>query len=384
MKSGVGYRYHLTPILYLVILIWKNTLLRKLLQRNKYMKKQTNKQYHDSYSLKHHNHNISRDNLKHHKKYAPMSRQDIIARGIEAMNPLKKILTVPNIFSFIHNPEESIDFVNSINSYVEGGKKSFFISMKYVEDLTVDVLLYIVSMDKIFKQKYGDISLTIRIPQDKRLKYLVYTSGIQEYFKGDGGSFPIPKDGFLPIMDGGRSGDGDIIDDAITCQKAVDFTESSFDFNTNKKDHLTDLYVALAELMENTDEHAYTKDDCLNDWYLYANKIQDRVIFYYFDNGEGILNTIRTTTMEKALKKFGYTQEEKLLKSAFDGELRSNTKLPYRGKGLLDINHYLENEDIVAFMVLTNNAMYSKLDGITSSKKLKNNFQGTFFLWVIE
>jgi len=349
------------------------------------MKKQKNKQYHDSYSVKHHSHNIARDNLKHHKKYAPMSRQNIIARGIEAMNPLKKILIAPNIFSFIHNPEESIAFVNGINNYVENGIKALFINMKEVEDLTVDVLLYIVSMDRIFKKKYGDISLTIRIPQDKVLKYRIFTSGIQEYFKGNGEKFPIPDQGFFPIKAGSGTNNEDYVDDAENCGLAIDFTKESFNNDPKKKQHLRDLYIALAELMENTEDHAYiNKKDCLNDWYLYANKIEDRVIFYYFDNGEGIINTIRTTKMEDALKKIGYTKEEKLLASAFNGELRSNTNLPYRGKGLMDINHYLENEDIVAFMVLTNNVIYSKLNDVISSEKLKNNFQGTFFLWVIE
>ena len=346
------------------------------------MKKLKDKTYQVSTSKKRSEHNLRRKDIP----YSPYSSEENSStntyqnqhkqnagRGTKMIPPPK--------FSFIHNTDESIAFFDRLNEHVNKGIKKIFIDMRKLQDLSVDVLLYIVSMDKIFKEEDKNISLTIRIPRDPLLAYKVYTSGIQDYFSANGKEFPIPKEGFFPIRDGRRNEADEEKDDGKICGDAVDFAKQFFDgHDEKKKKHFIMLYEALAELMQNTDDHAYDTDSIIDNWYLYANKTDNGVAFYFFDNGQGIIKTARKSIIETLSQTIGLEQTNILL-SVLNGEFRSQTKLSYRGKGLPQVNDYLQNDDIIGFMVLTNKVGYYKTSSDATFKKLNNNFKGTFFLW---
>ncbi|HIP35940.1 MAG TPA: hypothetical protein EYG85_03705 [Crocinitomix sp.] len=255
--------------------------------------------------------------------------------------------------------------------------------MKDVEELSIEVLLYIISLDKIYKKEI-DIHLHIEVPKKKELKSIMIVSGFSQYFHPN---IPLPKidkKNIFPICDG-LTNRLENQDDAMSCAKAVDFTKSFFDKSIHKDQIFRLLYISLAELMLNTEHHAYDIDEeekIVDNWYLFGMKSETEITFYFFDNGKGITKTARKKIKEKALE-FINLEPKNILKSIFSGEFRTRTGYGHRGKGLPQINQLLTNDKIGLSLVLTNKTFRIFENKKEKYGKLPYDFKGSLFIWTM-
>lgn len=143
------------------------------------------------------------------------------------------------------------------------------------------------------------------------------------------------------------------------------------------------LYSGLGEMMRNSIEHAFEKDQKII-WHLGLNHIEESnmVKFTFVDNGDGIINTYRNR--ENAIFnriKYVLKSNAEILKTAFEDGIQSRTGLPWRGKGLPTIFELYQDRIISNLVVISNNA-YLDFDR-NLFIKLRVNYSGTFYYWEI-
>jgi hypothetical protein len=321
---------------------------------------------------------------REHKKYSNKEYEEYVKGRIDLKSDIKNI-PAPLTFSFIYNCDESLEFFDKFFNAINEGYTKFHFDMTNIKDLGIETLLYIISLDKIYKEKIN-MSLKISIPKRKELKYKMIVSGFIKYFRANVEINNIDEETIFPICDGASNKFKDK-DDGETCGEAVDFAKKFVSEDKHKDGIYRLLYVSLAELMLNTEHHAYDEDDnenIINNWYLYAVKLEIGIAFYFFDNGKGITKTARKKILDKAFGLIGLEQTN-ILKSVLDGDFRSKTGLPNRGKGLPQINELLTYNSVVLSVILTNKVLYTNTvtDNKFTFKKVKYNFRGSLFVCVL-
>lgn len=285
-------------------------------------------------------------------------------------------------FSLINNNEESLKFFNDFFDLIDRGYYKFLFNMREVKKLDIEVLLYIISLDKIYKEKIN-IQLNIKVPTEQTLKYIMIASGFTKYFKSNVDIDEIDEENIFPICDGATNRLNKK-DDARTCADAVDFAKKFFDYSERKNQIFRLLYTSLAELMLNTDNHAYdedVEDSIINNWYLFAVKIGDNILFYFFDNGKGITKTARPKIIDKAYGLINLEQKN-ILQSVLNGEFRSKTGIRHRGKGLPQINDLLTDNQVGLSVILTNR-VFRYHSNKEEYQKVPYDFRGSLFIWTI-
>jgi len=294
----------------------------------------------------------------------------------------RKTLDAPIHFSLINNDEESLKFFDDFMSFIEKGYYKFQFDMKSVEKLDIEILLYIISLHKIYEKKIN-IQLKIKVPTKQSLKYIMIASGFSQYFKPNIEISEIDEENIFPICDGATNRLNKK-DDGQTCAEAVDFAKKFFNKSDEKNQIFRLLYTSLAELMLNTDNHAYDEDlekTTIDNWYLFAVKLDDKIIFYFFDNGKGITKTARNKIIDKAYGLINLEQKN-ILQSVLKGEFRSKTGIGHRGKGLPQINELLTDNKVGLSVILTNKVRryYNNIDDY---KKVPYDFRGSLFIWTL-
>lgn len=343
------------------------------------MKKQHNKKFVDKQAKKHHLHDLKRKDKQYDgdaELYKTFQSTNTFASKIF----IEKRLETPINFSFIYNIDESLAFFDDFKHYSQNVDK-IIVDMKNTENMTMEVLLYLISLQKINKNQNIFISVHIKPPKEQRLIELMSQSGFSKYFKAKV-EYPVDEQNIFEIQDKESNQKNGIMDEQ-TCQRAIEFAlkyHPGYKFSDPKFRH---MYEALAEMMTNTDNHAYDNVGQLRNWYLFAVKLEAGLSFYFFDNGKGILETAKKTILESTLGKISFSLgHESLMKATLDGDYRSATKKKHRNKGLPQINTFL-TEDGVSLPIIITNKISSYLK---NEKYIKNkyNFSGTLFVWIFE
>jgi len=284
---------------------------------------------------------------------------------------------VPTDFSFLSNTEESINFFDKLNQRVGMGHRKILIDLSKIEKITIEVLLYIISLDKKYKKELLNVVLNIVLPKNQKLNSIIATSGITKYFLSDNNYISFNEETIFPITDGEMYPEED---DAKICAKAVDFAKKHLVNAKSKDSKFMELYNTLVELMQNTSDHAYKDNAIISNWYLYARKVEKGIAFYFFDNGLGVISTASKKILDKV--KIG---QKSILESILNGEFRTRTNLSYRGKGFPEIKKFLDSDSVGLQMILTNKVRYFKSEeNQIPLDNLKNNFQGTLVVWLLK
>ncbi len=71
---------------------------------------------------------------------------------------IEKTLHTPNVFSFIYNLNDSLDFFDKF-SFHSKQVDNLLIDMKNTDEMTIEVLLYLISLDKINENQNININL---------------------------------------------------------------------------------------------------------------------------------------------------------------------------------------------------------------------------------
>lgn len=344
------------------------------------MKKEHNKAYHDKSAKKHHLHNLKRKTKIYNGDILLKEHFENINTFNENNTLRKERILTPKNFSFIYNIDESLAFFNDFQYYSKH-VNAIFIDMRETKKMTMEVLLYLISLQKINKNQGRFISIHIKPPREDDSLSLMSQSGFSKYFKAQH-EVPVDEENIFEIQDK-ESNQNVSKPDEDTCSEAIDFVlkyHPNYKFSHPKFRH---MFEALAEMMTNTDNHAYDNEGELRNWYLFAAKLEKGISFYFFDNGKGVLDTAKKTILESTLGKISFSLgHESLLKATLNGDYRSATGKKHRNKGLPQINKFLIEDGVSLPIIITN-----KISGHLKQKKyVKNehNFSGTLFVWILE
>ena len=304
-----------------------------------------------------------------------------------------KYSKTPTIFSFLRDINKTIGFFELLNHTHNSTKKpKHFIDMKDVEDLTMETVLYLLSIINIWKKKRHKFKLQIQAPNNEELKSLLSKSGLHKYLKGDADG--VFEENIYPMCDGGL----ETIDNSNTistnerCISISEYSTKMLSSNgeVDSKSLQRKVFYqtnAIAEMIRNTDDHAYNKTPSelmpLRNWYFFAAKVKDGISCYFLDNGKGIISTTKKDIIDRVflgLKNF----EPKLLKEVMNGKFRSRTKKPYRNKGLPEIKEFFENPFIRIATIITNNTIYRNDNGTITYEKINKEFKGTLYIWILK
>jgi len=322
-----------------------------------------------------HIHNLKRKKSTYKaSKHTPILQQHSF---VKQQNITKKLPT-PQTFSLIYNIDETLLFFDDFIKYSKE-VDMIFIDMSKTESMTTEVLLYLISLDKINDHNDIKVNIKIKTPNDKSSRLLMAQSGFSNYFRANAPVDLNHKDIFT-IRDG-ITNEKFKIDDGETCGDAVDFVMDRLGL-TKRTQALRDMYNALSEMMLNTQHHAYDEDAQFRNWYLFGIKNSSGVAFYFFDNGKGIIKTARATLLEKLGKALNISlAQESIIDAVLDeNKYRSMTNKKGRSKGMPQINEFFSHKDIKLPIIITNKIQY--LAKTQESKKTASNFKGALFVWM--
>lgn len=268
-------------------------------------------------------------------------------------------IDAPVYFSLINNTEETQIFFSLI--FESLNKKEFFINLKPIMNLTIETVLYLVTI----MANTRDCIIHGNTPDNLEMKKILLDSGFYKYVNStychnETGSFVSIKTGTLV--------QSEIVGEVIH------FVREKLSLKNKKLTR--DIYTTIMELMINVKEHA-SRNKKLQEWWLvaYYNEGKKCVSFAMVDRGRGI-----PTTIKKKFRDLFSLSDTQLIISTLLGEQRSETALPYRGKGLPKIYEYVLDNKVKNLYIISNNGFFSS-ENIKENFDLKKSFSGTLVSW---
>ncbi len=285
------------------------------------------------------------------------------------------IAKAPEVFSFIENTEETIEYFIDIINQVKKKiyKQRFYINASDVSIVTTDALVYILAI--LYNIKYN-ISMKYEfkgtLPQKESAKKVFLESGFLNYVQTRRIITPTKTDDKIQIITGKNT-------DSVIAKNICDFVSTRF----NKDYKFTiDLYKTLIELMSNTVHHAYDEKGVMaHCWYLYAIDKGESILFAFIDTGSGIPSTVKKKWIEKL--PFAVTDSE-LIYSAFLGESRTETGMYNRGHGLPALYEKVRSGRLKDFYVLSGAGSCRSVESENSIILKKENYKQKIFGTIVK
>ena len=281
----------------------------------------------------------------------------------------------PEIFSFIENTEETIEyFVDIINQVKKGVyKQRFYINASDVSHVTTDALVYILAI--LYSIKHN-ISMRYEfkgtLPQNENAKKVFLESGFLNYVSTRRIIHPTKTDDKIQIITGKNT-------NSAVAKNICDFVSSRF--NKNYK-FTIDLYKTLIELMSNTVHHAYDEKGLMAPcWYLYAINKGKSILFAFIDTGNGIPSTVKRKWIEKLPLAIS---DSELIYSAFLGESRTETGLYNRGHGLPALYEKVKSGRLKNFYVLSGSGSCRSFETENDIIFIKENYKQKIFGTIVK
>ena len=252
--------------------------------------------------------------------------------------------------------------------------------------MTIDALMYQLAIMTNLRIKNRNIKiLRGTLPNNPNIKRRLIESGFLSYVKTDS-IINVDKSTSTTEILTGENVDGECIG------KVIDFINRIF---TTTKRNTKFLYTFLSELMTNTRDHAYDKENeeegtFTNKWYIYAeaNNENNKICITFLDTGLGIPNTVRRKNTEKVLEMISIEKaDSSYIISALKGEFRTKTNQHNRGKGMPLINECAINKSIDNLTIISSNGMIKidvASDDIYIIEKINNKLQGTLYYFEID
>ena len=331
-------------------------------------------------------------NKRKHKIKRRYSNSRVVEtnNNIKTENPPVKSFQVPEIFSIVENPEQTISFLNGIiesigdiRNKLKHDKSSelqylFQINLKNVKRITGDALMYLLAVIKNTKgQKCLPINWSTNFPEDNETNEFLRFSGYIDFMKSDKNNLKRTNENVQIRTGMTYVYSNDNID---VRKEVIDFTAQKL--NKNKKE-LQFLFNILTEIITNI-EHAYNKRNELifdPSWYIMVENDNNKIKYTFMDHGFGIPTTVKKKTVEEVLKMLNLDKEYKYIKTALDGSYkRTQTGKDERSTGLPDVYEKYINKKISNLIIISNYAYYCE----DKSKDLTIDLTGTIICWEIE
>ena len=309
--------------------------------------------------------------IKHNTKIKAAANYNAAEKRTEFEAP-------PN-FSFVDNPNETIDFFRTIISFITNrlnSGKQIYIDISKIQNLSIDALMYLLAilnnMNGKIKSKF---SVSGNAPKDPTIRKLFNESGFYSFVRYTGAEPIVQNADTVQIVSGCES-------DNSLARHICDFVMTKAGLS---RAQCRFMYVMMVEMMANVFKHAYNCNDVLYPrWYCFVKYLKEEgtVAFTFMDTGEGIPSTVRRNFAEK-LDLLKIKSEYKYVESALNGDFRTSTHEEHRGTGLPKIRKFCTNEKIQNMRIITSKADVSVLSKSYRSKDLEKPLIGTLFSWKI-
>jgi len=285
----------------------------------------------------------------------------------------------PLVFSFINNSEGTIEFFNKLISFI-CNKRNFgrklFIDISSINCLTIDALMYLLAivnnLNTNFKGKY---SFSGNEPANETVKKLFSESGFYHFVRRQSQGPLSRNNDNVQIISGERY-------NTESAKAMSDFVSEKANIDVRKCGFLYNMFI---ELMSNTQRHAYPDANPVmySRWYCFAEYDGHNIIsFSFMDTGAGIPATVKKNFSER-IDFLGIKSDDKYVISALNGDFRTSTELPYRGKGLPTIRDLCCKQKIENLRIITNKADVSVLEETYRSDNMSRSLQGTLYYWQV-
>lgn len=303
-----------------------------------------------------------------------------ITPGIQHEYVPDYIVEVPECFSFIDNLEDTALFFYTFMNKLKRAlpKSDFLIQSRDVSAVTTDAIMYLIALMRNYKESRKRLySFHGTYPDDITAKMVFVESGLLKFVKSKSKSLP-QNSSKMSIVCGRRS-------DAGSAKQICLFVAEKLNVSNA---YVKDLYEVIIEMMSNVYYHAYNEeeDTMIPEWYMYAEYNDSNVKFLFLDTGIGIGKTVKKHSLyEKVVNKIGIGSESKLIKSALNGDFRTQTGKTNHGKGLPSIKEYACGNKVTDFHVLSGKGHCWFDDyGYINTEELKHNIVGTIYSFNIK
>lgn len=325
---------------------------------------------------------VRRTREKYYKK-SKLTKQHIYNKNLKSTlfyNTARHSFTfqAPSVFSFLYNKDETINFFEKIINFISDKRnyrKNLFIDTAGIIRFTTDALMYLLAVISNLNEKFADkYYFSGNDPLDNSVRLKFRESGFCNFVKHRNKIDIRRNTEKIQIVTGDDC-------DTEVARQLTDFIrlKGTLDHSTTRF-----LYAMIIELMSNTHKHAYNRDDMiLPRWYCYAEYDGNDIIsFTFMDTGVGIPASVRKKFFEK-IDFLGLKSESSYIVSALNGEFRTETGKPYRGKGLPKIKDICMQQKIKRLRIISNNADVCIEKGGVKQLKNKSLLRGTLYTWDI-
>ncbi len=328
------------------------------------------------------NHNRDRGFRKLRHQNANTLLRDLAERKNKArsqyLNPKKKVIykSAPSIFSIKEDPQSVIAFIYELKSYVSVSHliKRVVISFDDIDSIDIGAICMLLSVIEEFSLK--GISFKGNIANNHKCLPIIQKSGFLQHMTEITGTANMDLETDNIILKRGRY--------KLDSKRTGVIIRKAMLKLTGEKNHYQPVYNMIGEIALNSFEHAYIGEKEKH-WFfsVFYEDDEDKIIFVFADNGQGILNTLESTFSKSFFEGLKLTKRTDILKNAFQRKYGSRfEEQPNKGKGLPSIRIKQVDGHINNLLVITNNVLINFENN--QDQLLRKPFGGTFYYWELE
>ena len=302
-------------------------------------------------------------------------------RLVYLRRPWRIILTAPEHFAFLKDPNNVINFIEKLESLliqVKQEGKELYVDIWHVFQIDHATLSALIAV--LYRARKDGVQVNGNWPKDNITKQIFKSSGfIYTLFSNDpdaGTRFDINKDNQLFT-----SNNHDII-------LVGEMSDGVADFITGGKNKLGGLYMTLGELMDNAVSHSGNDGR----WWLSINydRGKKKAKFVFIDYGVGIftslsekLETHRVKSIwQKAVTLFGIEAMDEQLKAVITESAAEVYNLEGgHGEGIHGIYQTFKRGEIDSLHIVSNKAFGDVFND--KYLRLNGDFKGTMYYWEV-
>src|SRR6267142_3473983 len=235
------------------------------------------------------------------------------------------VLPLPNDFSIIHNPEETVQFLLDFEN--RSRKKNIKLDLSALSTITTDAIAALIAC--IHRIRMTGTLVSGNSPNEESCKTILLQSGFFSH---------VRHRQALPSADKGKISQRE--SKKVEPKLAQELVHRGTAGIYGQPRKCQAAYRVLIESMTNTNNHAARSQFERETWWstVYADTDRKAVCYTFLDTGVGIFKSVRLGTIRSAYQLagriFGFRSDADILREILEGKVESSTGLKYRGKGL--------------------------------------------------
>lgn len=312
---------------------------------------------------------------KHNRRNKPHKRTHSVEETKSYTG--RRVLTAPAHLDLFSQTQDTLDYFNEVIDTVSRCRMgdTIFFDLSEVQIISPDAIMYMTAVIKNMKRIRGlRINCAGNLPKNSSAKEMIQQSGFFK-FVSSANIQKVESDERYMKISHGQDANGEL------ASSFCDFVHRVCNMSNRETKR---LYPMIIELMTNTHQHAYDADErqiMMEKWYIFAQDTEKAVHFVFLDTGIGIPSTVAKRALEK-IRDWIRANDAAYLKSALQGDFRSETRQEHRGKGLPGIYEDACNAAIENLSIISGRGKCTVVEDKTiQTESLHQAFEGTLFVW---